>query len=556
MSDTSRSNATLIAVFILPFILYVALLPAMPIMEPDEARYSLIPYEMNTRGDYITPHLKGVDYFEKPPLCYWATAMAFKAFGETPFASRLFVGLCAWGCVLLAYRMGLRLHDWMTGISSAAILSTSLLPFFMGRVHVLDMPLSFFVALATWSGFRFLTDQTRRKYWLYLLYGASALAFLTKGLIGIVFPFAILFLWLCLLRRWRDIPRLVSPVGIVIMLAVAGPWLVLVQQANPDFFRFFFIQEHFLRYTTTMHARYQPLYYFIPIAIAGIVPWLGFLPAALRGVKAERTLFDRSEFIFLVTWAGFIFLFFSLSSSKLIPYITPIFLPLAIILGRVFRTYAALPRSDTPSSAWEWVPVTIQAVLIISLLFLPAFSRHHRIPLGQWWPWIAVPLAAQIMLVFIPRIQRTGTGWFAAIYLLSGLFLAGLVFPAGHYVAPFRSAYPVAQAITRYVSAGAELYQYKMCAYGIDFYTKRHTPVVDDFGELRFGISKLPLSEKARAFLSSTEFIRLYQSGKDLYCVTDDPDKLELLRKDITGLTILWRNESFYLLRLSHSAAG
>jgi len=93
--------------FLIPFILYIGLLSVMPQMEPDETRYSLIARAMNESGNYITPHIKNVIYLEKPPLVSWATAISFKVFGENDFSARLFIALCAWGCILLAYFMGI-----------------------------------------------------------------------------------------------------------------------------------------------------------------------------------------------------------------------------------------------------------------------------------------------------------------------------------------------------------------------------------------------------------------------------------------------------------------
>ena len=188
-------------------------------------------------------------------------------------------------------------------------------------------------------------QRKRKNDRLYLLYFFSALAFLAKGLIGIVFPFGVLVIWLLISRRWRDIFGLFSPVGILIFSAVSLPWLILVQRENPDFFRFFFIQEHLLRYATRMHDRYQPFYFYLPIILAGTLPWCAFLPEAIRGVrKRTRNLFGSVEKRFLLTWFGLIFLFFSISSSKLIPYIAPVFLPLALVFGHLFRRYEERER--------------------------------------------------------------------------------------------------------------------------------------------------------------------------------------------------------------------
>ena len=181
---------------------------------------------MNATGDYVTPRLKGAVYFEKPPLAYWATAICFKLFGRNEFASRLFAALCAWGCILLVYRMGLFLYDRKVGLYGAAVLATFLYHVAIGRINILDMPLSFLVCMAIWSGWRAMVTAPAKRGWLYLLYFFSALAFLTKGLIGIAFPFGVVVIWLVLSRRWREILTLFSPVGILVFSAVALPWLI------------------------------------------------------------------------------------------------------------------------------------------------------------------------------------------------------------------------------------------------------------------------------------------------------------------------------------------
>jgi 4-amino-4-deoxy-L-arabinose transferase-like glycosyltransferase len=258
--------------FIIPLFLYISLLPVMPLIEPDEARYSDIASLMNRTGDYVTPHLNHVVYLEKPPLCYWATALLFKIFGENEFSSRLFVALCAWGCILLVYRIGVFFHDEKTGLYSAGVLSTFLYHSILGKINILDMPLTFFVCLATWAGYRYFAGECQKKGWLYLLYAGSASAFLTKGLIGIVFPFAITVLWLLISKRWRHILRLFSPVGMILFLLISCPWIILVQKANKDFLWFLFIQEHFLRYTTKLHHRSHTILLYVPVVLFGTLP--------------------------------------------------------------------------------------------------------------------------------------------------------------------------------------------------------------------------------------------------------------------------------------------
>jgi 4-amino-4-deoxy-L-arabinose transferase-like glycosyltransferase len=548
-----------IILFIVPFLLYAALLPVAPLMEPDEGRYSAIPSAMNATGDYVTPRLKAAVYFEKPPLCYWATAIAFRMIGENEFSSRLFVALCAWGCILLVYRMGLFFHDARTGLYAAAVLTTFLYHAAIGRINILDMPLAFFVCMGIWSGFRYLAGEKKSKSRLYQLYLFCALAFLAKGLIGILFPFGVVVIWLLVSRRWREIFTLFSPVGILLFMAITMPWLILVQQANPDFFRFFFIQEHLLRYATRMHDRYQPFYFYLPIVLAGTLPWCAFLPEAMRGFRKKgEGFFSGIEKRFLFTWIGVILIFFSISSSKLIPYIAPIFPPIALLFGHLFRRYeeeTAVAGGREIVSLRYRLTVILQSLLFMVVLMGPLFLRQHRVAPENWLPWIAVPFLLQILIPFAPDLirKRTGKGWFMAVYLLFTLFLASVSFPVAHYITPYKSAYPLSKAIMERLPKGETLYQYGMSLYGIDFYTGMRTPIVDDIGEVRYGSEQLPREERERYFLTFESFFKMVHEKERVYCATEGGEKLERLKKEVPGLTVLWHNNEYYLVLLKRS---
>ena len=548
----------IVVLLLLPLMLYLVPLPFTPLMEPDEGRYSAIPSAMNATGDYVTPRLKGAIYFEKPPLSYWATAIFFRIFGENEFSSRLFAALCAWGCILLVYRMGLFFHDTRTGLYAAAVLTTFLYHVAIGRINILDMPLAFFVCMAIWCGFRCFAEAEKKKGWLYLLYLFSALAFLAKGLIGIAFPFGVVVIWLLISGRWREIFALFSPVGILIFSAVSLPWLVLVQQQNPDFFRFFFIQEHLLRYATRMHDRYQPFYFFIPILLAGTLPWCAFLPEAIRGLKKGEKLFGSTEKRLLLTWFGLIFLFFSISSSKLIPYIAPVFLPVALGFGHLFRRYEErIAQGEAGASVplrYRWSGI-LQAVLFMAVLVGPVFLQERGVVWGNWWPWIAFPFLIQLLIAFLPdRIrEKSGRGWFATVYLLFALFIASLTLPVAQYLTPYKSAYPLSAAMRKHLPAEAVLYQYGMSLYGIDFYTGKRTPIVDDIGELRYGSEQLPAAERERYFLNSDSFFRLVQATDGIYCATQNDEKLERLKKEVPALRVLWHNDAYSLIQLKRS---
>jgi len=566
LTEIQRVNWTRSKIFFLlliPLFLYISPLSLMPLMEPDEARYSDIPSLMNLTGDYITPHLNHVVYLEKPPLCYWATALLFKIFGENEFSSRLFVALCAWGCIFLVYRIGAFFHDEKTGLYSAGVLSTFLYHSFLGKINILDMPLTFFVGLATWAGYRYFAEDCRRKGWLYLLYLNGALAFLTKGLIGIVFPFAITILWLIISKRWHDILRLFSPVGMIIFLLISCPWIILVQKANKDFLWLFFIREHFLRYTMELSHRSQGIFFYVPIIIFGTLPWSAFLLKALKGgVEKRIPLFKVAEKHFLLIWIFFIFFFFSISSSELIPYIAPIFLPIAIFMGHLFRLYEdrniSLGEGRVRRFLYD-LPIILQSLIFIALLTLPFFIKNMKLSkyLGnsnfeKWWWLVILPILFQVMMIFLPSQveRRWRRGWFLTIYVLSALFLISIHFPIAHLLTPYKSTYPVSQAIHKLLPPNQELFQFRTSLYGIDFYNKIRTPLVGRSGELEFGFNQLPLDERSHYHLAYDEFYQRCKENADIYCVTRYKENVEELKRSVSTVEVLWDNGEFYLLRL------
>ncbi len=586
--------------FLIPLILYLVLLSLLPQMEPDEARYSLIASAMNESGNYVTPHIKSTIYLEKPPLVSWATAISFKLFGENDFSARLFSALCAWGCIWLVYFIGRHFRDEKTGLYAAAVLTVSCYHFFLGRINILDMPLTFFICLAIWLGYLALQQQNK-KYLFYLFYFVCALAFLTKGIIGVVFPFGILIIWLIWTGQWRKISLFFSPVGILIFLITVCPWLILAQKENSDFLWFFFVREHFLRFTTKMHGKTEPFYFYLPILIGGVLPWAVYLIQSWKNKYLAESLFQKDDNKLLLVWLLFIFVFYTISSSKLPTYIAPMFLPIALFAGCIFKKYEEnislhrhVPVSEpSPASAGfraftgmrrspssqpcyyeENIPsgepsgkkiifrlaVIIQSLILIIALFLPPIFQKYSdaekglviMISGYWWLYIILPVMALILMTFLPDliVRKFRKGWFFTIYILAALFLGSILFAAKDFLAPYRSSLVAKEAISRYVPKGRDLYQYRVNVYGIDFYNKIRTPIVEDFGELSEGIVKLAPEEKKRYFLSPSEFFALCGEQKDIYCITQHQERLKEIRKKMPKTEVLWDNRAFYLLHI------
>jgi 4-amino-4-deoxy-L-arabinose transferase-like glycosyltransferase len=318
-------------------ILNFFLLGRLPLANPDEGRYAEIPREMLARGDWVTPRLNETPYFEKPPLVYWTVGLSRLLFGAGEFSVRLTPALFGLGGVLLTYAAGRRMYGRIAGLMAALVLSTTLLYFVLSRILLLDMAVSVLMSATLFCfilGVRE-TDAARRR-WLFLgLYASAALATLAKGLIGFLIPGAVMFFWLLIFHQWRRLLPMHLGAGLALFAVIAVPWHLLAAQRNPDWAQFYFVREHWERFTTTTHDRAEPAWFFIPVILAGLFPWIGFLGGAVReavaGGWSRRR--ENADAWFLVTWILFIFLFFSKSQSKLIPYILPVFPALAVLIG-------------------------------------------------------------------------------------------------------------------------------------------------------------------------------------------------------------------------------
>ena len=303
-------------------------------IDPDEGRYSEIPREMIESGDFITPRLNYVKYFEKPIMHYWLTALSFMAFGQNEFAGRFTpVTLGLLGCVM-TFLLALRVtKDFRAAVISGLILASSVLWFGISRLNITDMTLTFFFTGSLYF-FRLWADDTERKIWLVMFYVFMAFAVMSKGLIGVVIPGGIAVIYSLLTGQGKRIlSRIFSPLAIAIFFAVCATWFVPVCRANSDFFDFFFIREHFLRYTTTIHERWQPFWFFGPVLLAGLVPWTGLLLDVFRAIFGKCRLIDRKDGVLLGLWFLMPFVFFSMSNSKLVTYILPCLPPIAVLAG-------------------------------------------------------------------------------------------------------------------------------------------------------------------------------------------------------------------------------
>ncbi|SIT43520.1 PMT family glycosyltransferase, 4-amino-4-deoxy-L-arabinose transferase [Paraburkholderia piptadeniae] len=307
------------------------------LLPSDEGRYAEMAREMFVTGDWITPRYNGYKYFEKPPLQTWANALSFAWFGIGEWQARLYTALTGFAGVLLIGYTGARVFNVATGLFAALVLASAPYWNLMGHFNTLDMGLSFWMELTL---FGLLLAQRpglasrEHRLWMWVVWASMALAVLSKGLIGLILPGAVLVLYALISRDWAIWKRLYLVSGLIVFFAIVTPWFVIVQDRNPEFFNFFFIVQQFRRYLTPEQNRPGPFYYFVPVLIVGFLPWLSVSVQSVRNaLRMPRQANGFSPVTMLFVWTVFIFLFFSASHSKLLSYTLPVAPPIALVIG-------------------------------------------------------------------------------------------------------------------------------------------------------------------------------------------------------------------------------
>lgn len=330
-----RAAAILIACFM---IVYILPLGIRPMIIPDESRYAEIPREMIESGDWVSPKLAGVRYFEKPVLGYWLNASSMSVFGQNKFASRLPAAVAAGLSALLVFLI-VRRKDSRTGILAAGILLTSIMFFAIGVFNVLDGPFTLCITGTMVFFFLAYTETSaRRKMALLALCGVfSGLSFLTKGFLALVLPVIIIIPFLAWEKRWKE--YLVMPlIPALTALLVALPWCVLIALRESDFWNYFFWIEHVARFIKPGGPQHpEPFWFFVPVIIGGAMPWTTMLPAAAAGLR--KLGFKAPLLRYCICWLVFPFIFFSASGGKLGTYILPCFPPLAVLMAIGLESY-------------------------------------------------------------------------------------------------------------------------------------------------------------------------------------------------------------------------
>ncbi len=486
-------------------VIWFANLEYRKLIKPDEGRYAEIPREMVVSGDWVTPRLNDLKYFEKPPLQYWATATAYEVFGQHQWTSRLWTALTGFAGILLVWFAGIRLFGREAAGYAAILLGSSMLYVLMAHIDTLDMGVTFFLTLGITGLLLGQTDEDRkqRRNWMLLAWAGLALAVLSKGLMGLVLPGAALFIYAVVQRDFSVFKRMHWLAGIAVFLLITAPWFYLVMKANPEFFQKFFIYEHYTRFTTKDLGRYQPWYYFVPVLLTGMLPWTLLMFDTLFKTWRSSSLHDSvitgrpfNAARFLLVWAVFIYLFFTVSGSKLPSYLLPMFPALALLMG--------IRLADIEVRRLFWLIAPMLPLTLLAVGFAPFTARLADTPLQlqgysayAWWLTVAAlvwlfGVVAALLLMRRPHVYKSPKLAAVLMLAISTLLAAQLGTSGYNTIARERSAFYIANAIRPYVKADEPFYSVDTYEQTLPFYLKRTFTLVQYQDEMAFGIAQEP----------------------------------------------------------------
>jgi len=536
-------------------ILYLWGIWSLPLSDPDAGMYADIGARMAASGEWVTPRFNGLRYLEKPPLLYWLIASTYRLAGPSEWGAHLWPALAGIAGVAMAYAIGRETFGAHVGALAGLTLATTIGYFVYARVVSTDLLFADFLALALLAFLRGYRGHGRG--WSLLFYVSIGLAVMAKGVIGLLLPGLIIVGFLSLTRDLSALKRLGLWWGIPLALAIALPWHLIVALRHEEFFSFYVVDNHVLRFLGRRAFVEDdvplsfPAFLFVTVTLFG--PWSIFLPAALREAarRFRESTAESQALLFLLLWGGLIIFFFALSPLKLEHYGLPAFPALAVLIGKYWRDSS---QKAAKPSVWFLIPLTILILpaLLLATRAIPVdhvveamfstdvYSRMVQaqgesyavpmldalIPLFQGGGMLLLLGAITTLLCALRRNVRLALGCFTVMAVL----LLGMIGKMQVVASEFRSVKPLAVRILERLNADDLLIHEGPLenSAGLTFYTGRQVHVVDGRrGDLHFG-SRFP--EADGLFLGGDELARLWEDARRVFLVIDRPPDQSVLR--------------------------
>lgn len=403
----------LVLLGLLSYVIISANIGGFSIYMLDEAKNSQCAREMAKRGDWIVPTFNDDLRTDKPPLHYFFMRVSYQIFGDGAFGARFFSSVFGVLTVLITFLFARRYSNERAAYFSSFVLLVSL--GFVAQFHlaVPDPYLIFFIGASLMAYFVYQSEQNRK--FLYLAYVAIGLGVLVKGPIAIVLPGMGVFFFMFYKRKlnFKEILMLNPPLGILIILLVAGPWYYLVHvETDGAWTQGFFLDHNVNRFNAPKEGHSGNFLLPSLYVIGMLLPFSLFLPQAIK-----RSLKEKSDLlIFCLIALACMVVFFSISSTKLPSYTSPVFPFAAILIG------SYISKLDETNRKWFWIPVTLFLIIAIALFFGSKIgiqdAKEIRHLTHLQWYFLPLPIAALIALIFAIKKNR-----FASIYSMGIGFL-------------------------------------------------------------------------------------------------------------------------------------
>lgn len=433
-SVSLRKKIALTLFFSIVLFISIFRLGSVTLFDVDEAVFSQATKEMIQNGNWITPTYNGEPRYDKPVLFYWLMAFSYKIFGINEFGARFpsaFTGFIL--CIALYFFLNLLKPK--QALYTVLSFAFSFYYFVYTHAAVTDMALTLFISFSLMS---FYLSVERHKSFIYGFYVFSAFAFLTKGLIGVLFPFAIASVYIFLKEGFKGLKKILNLKAMIIFILISMPWYAAQVLINgKEFLEQFFIKHHFMRYTGVISGHRGPIYYFIPVLIIGMFPWIAFFISGLKNLRNDNLK------NFCLIWFCFIFLFFSFSTTKLPNYILPAIPPMSILISY------GMTEVDSRFSRIPYVSLLFLSILIVISLIIVKSKTSALLPYFDlsWLNTLVLVMGLFVIVTIYALLKRK------RIYA----FFAGLSF-----ILIFIVSIKVLPAINEYMEG--TLYRYSIYA--------------------------------------------------------------------------------------------
>ncbi len=533
LNPTSNDRWQVIALVVLGLPIFLLGLGSPALYDPHESLYAEVAREMVVRGDWLTPHLNGTRYLDKPPLSYSLIGIAYMLFGVSEFAARLPIALAGLGGVLVTLGIGQRLFAGRSGVLSGLVLTTSVGYFVFSRQLLPDMIFAFFTTLSFYGFLRAVEQAGRQSAWGILAYVSLALAVMTKGFLGF-FPLAVMTIYLVLLGQRHALRALISPYGGLLCLLLIVPWHLIVGWQNEGYLWHYFANEHFLRFLGRRHPIdfvALPLPIFFLVLFLWLLPWSPYLGLAIPRKwprRAKPLSREDAGFLFLLLWAGMWLCFFSLSRARLPQYSLPAMPALALLIGnRLDQQFSG----NAPATQGLLIATAVSVLLpALALILLPSYlDQFHQLGLTD-------PAVSLIRLVFgllmggsaLALLSFAGKRWLMGLVSLTLGVVVAFYSTQQVLVAlqPLRSSQGLAALLDTDQEPGPRIilevekddpFEYETLA-GLAFYAGQP---IDLLRRKNPPEPSLPLKPMERFLLREAEFHQIWASEATVYLVTD-----------------------------------